>query len=122
MSIQPAPWVETPRDAVVFYEAAFGVTVLHRVGEGTTVAQLGAGDAAFWVAAASAVMKRLTPLAIDGPTSRTLRRFAAFAPSTRRPRDPHQARLPSLASATIRGPTTRASGIGPLGSGGSSPA
>src|SRR2546430_5233176 len=73
-SIQPELWVETPGEAVAFYEAAFGATVLHRVGEGDdVVAQLGVGDAAFWVAATSAAMKRLSPRAIDGATSRTLR-------------------------------------------------
>ena len=72
-SIQPELWVETPGEAVAFYEAAFGATVLHRVGEGDdVVAQLGVGSAAFWVAATSAVMKRLSPRAIDGATSRTL--------------------------------------------------
>ncbi|SRR6266511_3008740 len=72
-SIQPQLWVETPHEAVAFYEAAFGATVLHRVGEGEdVVAQLGVGDAAFWVAATSAAMKRLSPRAIDGATSRTL--------------------------------------------------
>src|SRR5438034_4764326 len=72
-SIQPELWVETPDEAVAFYEAAFGATVLHRVGEGDdVVAQLGVGGAAFWVAATSAVMKRLSPHAIDGATSRTL--------------------------------------------------
>src|SRR5881394_625692 len=72
-SIQPELWVETPREAVAFYEAAFGATVLHRVGDGEdVVAQLGVGDAAFWGAATSAAMKRLSPRAIDGATSRTL--------------------------------------------------
>jgi PhnB protein len=72
-SIQPELWVETPRAAVAFYEAAFGATVLHRVGDGDDiVAQLGVGDAAFWVAGASEVMKRFSPRAIDGATSRTL--------------------------------------------------
>jgi PhnB protein len=72
-SIQPELWVETPRAAVAFYEAAFGATVLHRVGEGDDiVAQLGVGDAAFWVAGTSEVMKRFSPRAIDGTTSRTL--------------------------------------------------
>ena len=48
-SIQPELWVETPGEAVAFYEAAFGATVLHRVGEGDdVVAQLGVGGAAFW--------------------------------------------------------------------------
>jgi PhnB protein len=72
-SIQPELWVESPNEAVTFYEAAFGATVLHRVGDGDEiVAQLGVGDAAFWVAAPSATMKRLSPRAIDGTTSRTL--------------------------------------------------
>jgi PhnB protein len=72
-SIQPQLWVERPNEAVAFYEAAFGATVLHRVGEGDDiVAQLGVGDAAFWVAGTSAAMKRLSPRAIDGATSRTL--------------------------------------------------
>src|SRR5438552_19023483 len=72
-SIQPELWVETPGETVAFYEAAFGATVLHRVGEGDDiVAQLAVGDAAFWVAPSSAAMKRLSPRAIDGATSRTL--------------------------------------------------
>jgi PhnB protein len=72
-SIQPELWVESPSEAVRFYEADFGATVLHRVGDGDDiVAQLAVGDAAFWVAAASDVMKRLSPRAIGGATSRTL--------------------------------------------------
>jgi PhnB protein len=72
-SIQPELWVDSPSDAVGFYEAAFGATVIHRVGDGDDiVAQLGVGDAAFWVAGTSATMKRLSPLALDGATSRTL--------------------------------------------------
>jgi PhnB protein len=72
-SIQPELWVENPAEAVRFYEAAFGATVVHQVGEADDiVAQLVVGDAAFWVAATSARMKRLSPRAIDGATSRTL--------------------------------------------------
>ena len=72
-SIQPELWVANPRDALAFYEAAFGATVLHRVGEGDDiVAQLGVDEAAFWVASASSAMKRLDPRSIDGVTSRTL--------------------------------------------------
>ena len=72
-SIQPELWVDNPRQAVGFYEAAFGATTLHRVGNhDDTVAQLAVGNATFWVAAASATMKRLSPSAIDGTTSRTL--------------------------------------------------
>jgi PhnB protein len=72
-SIQPELWVEAAATAVAFYESAFGATVLHRVGEGEDiVAQLGVGEAAFWVSAASESMHRLSPRAIGGTTSRTL--------------------------------------------------
>jgi len=72
-AIQPELWVERAGEAVAFYRAAFGATVMHRVGEGDDiVAQLGVDGAAFWVASASASMGRLNPLAIDGRTSRTL--------------------------------------------------
>ena len=72
-SIQPELWVDAPSAAVTFYEAAFGATVLHQVGEGDdVVAQLGVGDAAFWIAATAPAMKRLSPRSIDGATSRTL--------------------------------------------------
>ncbi len=72
-SIQPELWVDRPSDAVAYYEAAFGATVLHIVGEGDDiVAQLGVGDAAFWVAGTSAAMRRLSPLAVGGATGRTL--------------------------------------------------
>ena len=72
-SIQPELWVVSPAEAVRFYEAAFGATVLHRVGDGDDiVAQLAVGEAAFWIAGTSATMKRLSPRAIDGATSRTL--------------------------------------------------
>lgn len=72
-SIQPELWVDRPSEAVAYYEAAFGATVLHIVGEGDDiVAQLGVGDAAFWIAGTSATMKRLSPLAVDGATGRTL--------------------------------------------------
>jgi PhnB protein len=72
-SIQPELWIESPGEALAFYEAAFGATVLHRVGEGDDlVVQLGVGEAAFWVAPPSATMKRLSPRSIDGATSRML--------------------------------------------------
>ena len=72
-SIQPELWVEDPRDAVAFFERAFGAALLHLVGEGQDiVAQLGVGDAAFWVAPSSPSMKRLSPSTIGGATGRTL--------------------------------------------------
>ena len=72
-SIQPELWVDAPSEAVAFYQAAFGATVLHRVGDGDDiVAQLAVGDAAFWVAPVAAAMGRLSPRALDGATGRTL--------------------------------------------------
>jgi PhnB protein len=68
-SIQPELWVDRAGAAVAFYQAAFGATIIHRVGHGEDiVAQLGVGDAAFWVTAASSSMKRFSPKAIDGAT------------------------------------------------------
>lgn len=72
-SIQPELWVDRPREALVFYEAAFGAVVVHCVGEGDDiVAQLRVGDAAFWVAPSSPDMKRFSPHTAGGSTSRTL--------------------------------------------------
>lgn len=71
--MQPELWVDRAGAAVAFYEAAFGATVLHRVGEGDDiVAQLAVDDAAFWVASAGPDRKRFSPEAIGGGTSRTL--------------------------------------------------
>lgn len=73
--IQPELWLDRAGAAVAFYEAAFGATVVHRVGEGDDiVAQLAVGDAAFWVAAAGSVegRNRFSPNAIGGATGRTL--------------------------------------------------
>jgi len=72
-SIQPELWVERPRDAVAFYQAAFGAVVLHLVGHGDEiVAQLAVEEAAFWVAGAATDMGRLSPLGAGGATGRTL--------------------------------------------------
>jgi predicted enzyme related to lactoylglutathione lyase len=72
-SIQPELWVEPTSAATAFYQAAFGATVIHRVGAGDDiVAQLSVDDAAFWVAPPSPSMKRLNPQTINGTTSRTL--------------------------------------------------
>lgn len=72
-SIQPELWVERASAAVAFYQAAFGATVMHQVGDGNDiVAQLSVDGAAFWVTAADPSMRRLNPRAIDGTTSRTL--------------------------------------------------
>lgn len=72
-SIQPEFWVDRPRAALAFYQAAFGATIVHCVGSGEDiVAQLAVGDAAFWVAPASVTRKRLSPASIGGATGRTL--------------------------------------------------
>jgi PhnB protein len=72
-SIQPELWVDRAGSAVAFYEAAFGATVLHHVGQGDDiVAQLAVGDAAFWIGGASTEMQRFAPTEIEGATSRML--------------------------------------------------
>ena len=72
-SIEPELWVDSPRQAIEFYGAAFGAIVLHLVGGGDEiVARLGVAEAAFWVAPPSPSMKRLSPRAIGGGTGRTL--------------------------------------------------
>jgi len=71
--IEPELWVDRAAAAVAFYEAAFGATVLHRVGEGDDiVAHLAMGDARFWVAASAPTMGRFSPHAKGGATARTL--------------------------------------------------
>ena len=71
--IQPELWVDRASAAVDFYVAAFGATVLHRVGNGDDiVVQLAVADSAFWVTAASPDMKRFSPDSIGGATGRTL--------------------------------------------------
>jgi PhnB protein len=71
--IQPELWVDTPGEALSFYEAAFGATVLHRVGEGEDiVAQLAVGEAVFWVSRTSPAMNRLSPRDVTGSTGRIL--------------------------------------------------
>jgi PhnB protein len=72
-TIPPELWVDRAAAAVAFYQAAYGATVLHRVGEGDQIiAQLAVGDAAFWVASAGATMRRRSPRKIGGATSRFL--------------------------------------------------
>lgn len=73
--IQPELWVDRGASAVEFYRAAFGATVLHRVGEGEDiVAQLAVGDAAFWVSTVpdGSTGRRRNPTSIGGATGRTL--------------------------------------------------
>ena len=72
-SIQPELWVRAPREALAFYEAAFGATVVHQVGDAEDmVAQLAIDDASFWIAPSSPEAKRFDPVGIDGATGRML--------------------------------------------------
>ena len=71
--IQPELWIDRAAGAVAFYQAAFGATVLHLVGEDDDiVAQLAIGDAAFWVSSGGKEGPRYSPAAIGGTTGRTL--------------------------------------------------
>ena len=71
--IQPELWVGAPREALAFYQSAFGATVVHEEGDGDDiVAQLAVGDAAVWIAPSSSTMKRLDPASIEGATGRVL--------------------------------------------------
>ena len=70
-SIEPELWVDGARDAIAFYEAAFGATVLHRVGDGDdVVAQLAVGEARFWISSSSE--DRPSPRMNRGATGRVL--------------------------------------------------
>jgi PhnB protein len=72
-SFQPELWVDRAAAAVAFYQAAFGATVQHLVGEGDDiVAQLAIGGASFWVSPGGTDGPRLSPWAIGGTTGRTL--------------------------------------------------
>ena len=71
--IQPELWADRPREAIAFYQAAFGATVVHHVGDGADiVAQLAVGDVCFWVANTDPGRGRFSAAAIGGGTSRTL--------------------------------------------------
>jgi PhnB protein len=71
--IQPELWVDRPREAIAFYQAAFGATVVHQVGDGADiVAQLAVGDVCFWVANTDPGRGRFSAAVIGGGTSRTL--------------------------------------------------
>jgi PhnB protein len=70
-SIEPELWVDRAREAIAYYEAAFGAIVLHRVGDGDEiVAQLAVGEARFWISSASA--NRPSPRTNRGATGRVL--------------------------------------------------
>ena len=76
MSVSAQLSVRRGRDAVKFYEAAFGAREVHRVG-GTdeheeVVSQLAVGDTSFWVADESPEHGNFSPETLGGSTTRLL--------------------------------------------------
>jgi PhnB protein len=75
-TVSPQLSVRRGREAVAFYEAAFGAVEVHRVG-GTeenpdVVSQLAVGNATFWVADESPAHKNFSPESLGGGTVRLL--------------------------------------------------
>lgn len=68
--------VRNGREAVEFYEAAFGAQVIYRVGgsdeHAEVVAQLSIGDSTFWVADESPEHLNFSPESVGGGTVRLL--------------------------------------------------
>jgi len=76
LSIAPQLAVRRGREAVAFYEAAFGAVEVYRVG-GTDespegVAQLSVGEASFWVSDESPEHANHSPESVGGSTVRML--------------------------------------------------
>jgi PhnB protein len=75
-SVSPELSVRRGREAIEFYESAFGAVVIYRVG-GTeeheeVVAQLSVGNASFWVSDESPPNKNFSPESLGGSTVRLL--------------------------------------------------
>ena len=74
--ISPQLAVRRGREAIAFYEAAFGAVEVHRVGgtdeDPSVVSQLTVGDAAFWVADESPEHQSLSPETVGGGTVKLL--------------------------------------------------
>ncbi len=68
--LSPFLSVRRGKEAVAFYEAAFGAKVLfrHDAEDGTTVAQLGIGNYDFWVSDESPQYKTFSPETLGGGT------------------------------------------------------
>ena len=72
-AIQMQLWIDRPREALAFYQAAFAATVEHLVGDSDDiVAQLAIGDARFWIATADPSLGRFNPAGLGGATGRAL--------------------------------------------------
>src|SRR4051812_33909894 len=72
--IVPFLSVRRGRQAIEFYEAAFGAKVLFRIDgdDGAVVAQLSADGAEFWIADESPEHKNFSPESLSGSTTRML--------------------------------------------------
>jgi PhnB protein len=75
-SVEAQLSVRGGREAIDFYRAAFGATVLHQVG-GTAelesvVAQLSVGSSRFWVSDESPEHRNFSPESLGGATARML--------------------------------------------------
>lgn len=72
--LQPQLSVRNGRDAVRFYEQAFGAVVVYRIGgtdeSPSVVAQLSVGDAVFWVSDESPEHGNYSPETLGGGTVR----------------------------------------------------
>ena len=64
--------VRRSREALAFYEAAFGATVDHLVGDEDIVAQLSAYGGTFWIAEESPTHQNFSPETLGGGTARLL--------------------------------------------------
>jgi PhnB protein len=75
-AVSPQLAVRHGRDAIEFYEAAFGARQLYRVGgtdaDEEVVAQLAVGDASFWVADEAPASKNFSPESLGGSTVKLL--------------------------------------------------
>jgi PhnB protein len=71
-SIEPMLSVRRGAQAIEFYQAAFGASVLYRIDgeDGSVVAQLSVGGAKFWVADESPEHKNFSPETLGGGTVR----------------------------------------------------
>jgi PhnB protein len=76
VQLAPELSVRRGREAIEFYEAALGAVVVYRVGgtdeHAEVVAQLGVGDATFWVADESPAHGNVSPESAGGTTVRLL--------------------------------------------------
>jgi PhnB protein len=100
--------VRRSREALAFYEAAFGATADHLVGDEDIVAQLSAYGGTFWIAEESPAHQNFSPetlgggtvrllLMVDDPDAAVERAVAAGATLVYAPEDAHGWRIGRIA-------------------------